>query len=61
MGVSQVAVTNRALRKIGVSTLAAPTDTSAQARTTLDLFETVARTELRKHPWSFALAKAVRL
>ena len=59
MGVSKTATINRAAMKLGVTAIADPSENTAQARIFSLLFETVARTELRKQAWSFAMARTI--
>lgn len=54
----QTDVINRALFKIGVSSITSPTDNSAQARAATTIFASVAQAELRKQAWSFAMGRA---
>ena len=56
---TKVEVCNRALLKIGASLISDPAESSAQARVLAALFDSVARQELRKHAWSFAMSRAL--
>jgi hypothetical protein len=50
---------NRALLKLGAGRIAAPTDDSEQARVLGVVFDSLARAELRRQAWSFALKRDI--
>lgn len=54
---SEVGICNRALQKLGASRITALTDDTANARACNVAYEPVRDAELRRHPWSFALAR----
>jgi hypothetical protein len=54
---SKTEVFNRALIKIGVNNVSSPDDPSEQARKCSVVFPSLVRAELRKNPWSFAIAR----
>lgn len=57
---SDVQICNRALQIIGVTTrITALSDSNQTARDLNTMYEPVRDAELRKHPWSFALARTV--
>jgi hypothetical protein len=55
---SNVEIANRALTRLGDRTIVSLTEDSNQARAINAIFESVRRTEIRKHPWNFAKARA---
>lgn len=57
MAISNVKIANRALQKMGASRISSLTEDSANARTINAAFEIVRNAELRRYPWSFALAR----
>lgn len=57
-GYDQTLATNRALVKIGGNRISNPTEVSEQARVSNLVFKSVAQAELRRHAWSFAMARA---
>lgn len=59
MAVSNVAIANRALQKLGTSNrISSLTQDSANARTMNTAFEIVRNAELRRYLWSFAIGRA---
>ncbi len=54
---SRVNVINGALIKLGAATIASPADESEQARKAALVFDDLARAEIRKQAWSFAMAR----
>lgn len=54
---SVVDVINGALLEIGAQTVVDPNEASPQAVTALTLYPRVVRAELRRHAWSFAMAR----
>ncbi len=57
VGLQRIDLINRALLKFGDNSVANPTDQSEQARSMALVFDSVAREELRRQAWSFALAR----
>lgn len=51
-------IKNRAFVKLGTQRIAAPSDNSEGARVADTVFAGLAKAELRKHAWSFALKRA---
>jgi hypothetical protein len=59
MTISNVAIANRALQKLGTSDrIASLTEDSPNARTMNAAFDITRRAELRRYDWSFAIARA---
>jgi len=56
---SRVDIINFALIKLGVPTIADTAEDSEQALKSGILFDRVLRSELRKHPWSFAIKRTI--
>jgi len=57
-GTPLVTVYNRALFKIGATSVSDPNESSSQGRVMRALYASVARNELRKRVWNFAKARA---
>ncbi|CAB4126149.1 hypothetical protein UFOVP68_11 [uncultured Caudovirales phage] len=55
---SRTDIINRALIKLGAPTIADPNEDSEQALKAGVVFDTLLRSELRMHPWSFAIKRA---
>lgn len=55
---SNVSIANRALGKLGSSTITSLTQDSPAARAVNNIFEGIRRSEIRKHPWNFAKTRA---
>jgi len=55
---NRVDIINGALIKLGTATIASPDESSQSARTAKAVYDRVARSEMRRHPWSFALSRA---
>jgi len=56
---SKVEICNRALQKLGAERITSITEDSVNARACNVAFEPVKLSELRAHPWSFAIKRAV--
>lgn len=54
---SKVAICNKALIKLGAETIASLTENSENSNTLLAIYDGVLDTELRKHPWNFAIKR----
>lgn len=54
---SRTDIINRALIKLGAPTIADPNEDSEQALKAGIVFDTLLRSELRMHPWSFAITR----
>lgn len=54
---SRTDIINRAMVKLGAPTIADPNEDSEQALKAGLVFDTLLRTELRMHPWSFAISR----
>lgn len=54
---ARIEIINRALLKQGLSRLSSPTDETEQARAVSVAFDALARTEMRRHAWSFAIKR----
>lgn len=55
--ISNVNIANRALQKLGDSSIVSLTQDSKAARSCNLAFERVRRSELRRHPWNFAIKR----
>jgi hypothetical protein len=58
MAVSNVAIANRALQKLGAKRISSLTQDAPNARSMNAAFEAVRRAELRRNAWSFAIKRA---
>ena len=58
MATSDVSIANRALGKLGQTTITSLTQDSTAARAVNAAYESVRRAEIRKHPWNFAKKRA---
>lgn len=58
MATSDVAIANRALGKLGQTTIVSLTQDSTAARAINAIYTGVRRAEIRKHPWNFAKTRA---
>lgn len=58
MATSDVAIANRALGKLGGTTIVSLTQDSPAARAVNAIYTGVRRAEIRKHPWNFAKTRA---
>lgn len=58
MATSDVEIANRALGKLGGSTIVALTENSPAARALNRIYVGTRRAEIRKHPWTFAKKRA---
>lgn len=54
---ARIQIINRALLKLGQGRLSSPTDETEQARAIDVAFDMLARTEMRRHAWSFAIRR----
>lgn len=54
---SNVEIANRALQNLGAKRITSLTDDSVQARAVNACFDTLRQSELRKHPWNFAIQR----
>ena len=58
MTISNVAIANRALQKLGAERIESLTENSPNARSMNAAFEITRRAEIRRYDWSFAIARA---
>jgi len=54
---SKVGICNKALIKLGAETIVSLTENSENSNTLLAVYDSVRDTELRKHPWNFAIKR----
>lgn len=59
MAVSETSICNRALQRVGASRITDLTEDSKNARECAAVYEIARDAELRAHPWSFAVKRAV--
>lgn len=59
MAQSRTDICNSALLRLGAATITDITDDSAEARACNEQYDSNRRSELRKHPWNFAIKRVV--